>query len=86
LKIGILGLYAQSGEFVNITSLESAESALRNKEIDVILVGENFPSFENGRDIVLFDERELYEKFKMLNNEAKIIFLKRRCQNQSLRD
>lgn len=81
MTIGLLGLTEIKGAkdadtmVRKLTSLEEAETAVKNGEIDSLFVGSGFPSTEFTRDIVIIDSVEMYKKFKELNAGVTVVFL-----------
>jgi hypothetical protein len=78
MQIATLGITNKSDGMIYIDSLQTLEDELRIKNIDIVLIGNNFPSIPFARDIVLFNQPELYRELKNISPKTKIIFLNRK--------
>lgn len=75
MVVGILGNVGSGDSCRNLNSLEDAVDALKTKSVDVLVIGKNFPSCPNTRDIVIFNKQEMYAKLKQINPGVNLIFI-----------
>lgn len=80
MNVGFLGpskysINSFGTQTIYLPSLEDAEIIINEENIDLLLVKNGFSSCSNLRDIVIYKEDVLAEKFRTLNPDINIIFI-----------
>lgn len=75
MKIGILGnkIKETGDDILKLQSLEEAEN--KANDLDLIIIGSNFPSCNYTRDIVMKPHDEISAQLKKKNSNLKVIFM-----------
>ena len=80
MKTIIIGneLETTSNDIIKENSYDSLILSLKNKKIDLVIIGGIFPSCDETRDIFLYKKEDFIKEIKNINKNTNIVFMKKR--------